>query len=204
MMNWQGHPTGHSGSDKYKILSYPGSVTDAVEAGLDCHCMYVLGASGDVNNSSKISEEKLYSHYKDRAKALAQYVIDAESTYQEAAVGKVQVAASNVACTSKSNGAAEISIDAYAIGDVALIAAPYEMFNENGLAIKAASPFKMTFVSTCTNGRVTNYIPAASTYAYNNKPDEVYEIKSGAYAQGTAELLQTGFVDLLKQLNESR
>ena len=204
MLNWQGHPTGHSGSDKYVILSYAGSVTAAVEAGLNAHCMYVLGASGNVNNGSRIKTGQSFGSYKERAAALAQYAIDANDSYQEATIGKLQVLAVSNSCDTKSGSKMDIPIDVYAIGDVAIAAAPYEMFNENGITIKKESPFKMTFISTCTNGRVTNYIPAEETYAYNNKPDEVYEIKSGAFAPGTAEILESSFLTLLKQLKEAK
>ena len=204
LMNWQGHPTGHSGDDRDKILSFSGSIIAEVEKGLDCYAVYVLGASGNVNNSSRISSENAYSTYKEKAAGLAKYIIDAESSYQEAALGKIQIAETKIACASKSGGTVDIPIDAYAIGDFALAAAPYEMYCENGLAIKEASGFKTTFISTCTNGRSGNYIPSEFAYTYNNKPDVVYGISQTAYAQGSAELLQEGFVSLLKQLQEAK
>lgn len=202
MMNWQGHPTGQG--DRLSILSYVGSITAAVEEGLDCHCLFLLGASGNVNNGSLIKEEDLYSNYKDRAKALAQYIIDADATYEEIPLGKIQAAEVKVPCEKKASGTMEVPIDTYAIGDVAILGAPYEMFNENGIAIKKASPFKLTMISTCTNGRVTNYIPAAETYEYNNKPDEVYEIRASFFAQGTGEILRDAFISMLKQMHETK
>ena len=204
MMNWQGHPTGHSGDDRDKVLSFSGSIIEEVEKGLDCYGVYVLGASGNVNNNSRIKSENAYSTYKEKAAGLAKYVIDAESSYQQIPLGNIRIAATTVTCNAKKTGTTEMAIDAYAIGDVALVAAPYEMYCENGEAIKEASPFKMTFVSTCTNGRAGNYIPSAFAYTYNNKPDEVYGIAQTAYAEGTAELLQDSFISLLKQLNETK
>jgi len=202
MMNWQGHPTGQG--DRLSILSYTGSITAAVEAGLDCHCLFLLGASGNVNNGSLIKEEDLYSDYKERAQALAQYVIDAKDTFEELPLGKLQVLAAKIPCEKKASGNMDVPLTTYAIGDVAIAAAPYEMFNENGIALKAAPPFKMTMISTCTNGRVTNYIPAAETYEYNNKPDEVYEIRSSFFVQGTGEILRDAFVNLLQQMHEAK
>ena len=204
MINWQGHPSGHSGALRSSVLSFSGRITDAVEKGLDVHCMYVLGASGNVNNNSRIESENAYSDYREKAAGLAKYVIEAEGTYQSVEAGKVQVVGINVPCATKALGENNVAIDAYAIGDVALVAAPYEMFCENGEAIKSASPFKMTFVSTVTNGRVGSYIPSAFAYTYNNMPDEVYEISAGAYVQGTAEILQDNFIALLKQLHEAQ
>ena len=205
MMNWQGHPTGHGTSGHhYSIMSYSGVAVSAIEEQLDVHCMYVLGASGNVNNGSRIASEKLYDTYEDRANALAGYVV-AATEYQEVAVGNVQMLRNDVACTPKNGGnnKVDITLNAFSIGDVALVTAPYEMFCENGEAVKAGSPFKMTFVSSCSNGR-GSYIPSISTYDYNNKPDIVYGITKTEYAPGTAEVLESAFVDMLKQLYETK
>jgi hypothetical protein len=61
----------------------------------------------------------------------------------------------------------------------------------------------MTFVATCANG-ACSYIPSAATYAYNNMPDEVYEIGKTAYVQGTAEELANQFVTMLTTLRETK
>ena len=61
----------------------------------------------------------------------------------------------------------------------------------------------MTFVSSCSNGR-GSYIPSISTYDYNNKPDLIYEVRMTEYAPGTAEVLESTFVDMLKQLHETK
>ena len=96
-----------------------------------------------------------------------------------------------------------MSLDAFSIGDVALVTAPYEMYCENGEAVKEKSPFKMTFVSSCSNGR-GSYIPSISTYDYNNKPDVVYGISKTQYAPGTAELLEDTFVSMLNELYKTK
>ena len=203
MMNWQGHPTGH-GEHHYSIMSYSGKVVESVEQRLDCHCMYVLGASGNVNNGSRIPGAQNMGTYENRAAVLAGYVV-AATEYQEVAVGNVQMLRNDVACTPKNGGGnkIDITLNAFSIGDVAFVTAPYEMFCENGEAVKAASPFKMTFVSSCSNGR-GSYIPSGSTYDYNNKPDEVYEIGKTEYAPGTGEVLENAFIDMLKQIYETK
>ena len=203
MMNWQGHPTGHS-DYRYSILSYYGRVTSAVEEALDCHCQFILGASANVNNNSRIKEENAFTGYEEKAAGLAQYVIRATG-YEEAQVGNVQLVGLAVPCTPKSGGnnKVDIYLNAFSIGDLALVTAPYEMYCENGEAVKEASPFKMTFVSSCSNGR-GSYIPSISTYDYNNMPDEVYGINMTAYAPGTAELLVEGFGTMLNELYQTK
>lgn len=203
MVNWQGHPDGHS-QHTYSILSYSGRITDNVEAGLDCHCLYVLGASGNVNNYSRIKSERIYETYTEKAQVLADAIIAAEASYQPVAIGNIQIAAQSVTCNNKTNSTMDVPLDTYAIGDVALAAAPYEMFCENGQAIKSASPYKMTFVSTCTNTRACSYIPSVTTYDYNNMPDEVFGISQTPFVKGTAEILQDAFISMLNQMHESK
>ena len=202
MMNWQGHPSGH-GDHRYQIMSWACTVTNAVEEALDVHCMYVMGASGNVNNNSRIAEEKVYKTYEERAVALAKYVINAKD-YVDAETGPVQVLAQSAECYAKGGGSAtKVDLDVYAIGDLAIAAAPYEMYCENGEAVKEKSPFKMTFVSSCTNGR-GSYIPSISTWDYNEKPDVVYGISKTQYEPGAAEILENTFVSMLNELKNAK
>lgn len=86
-------------------------------------------------------------------------------------------------------------INAFTIGDVAFITAPYEMFHQSGSYIRENSPYKMTFIVTCANGH-NSYIPTADTYEYY-----AYECCVGRYECGTAELLANTYVQLLNSLH---
>lgn len=84
---------------------------------------------------------------------------------------------------------------AISVGDRAFIAAPYEMFDQNGLFIKEKSPFKMTVSATIANSRY-GYIPSEFTCSYGG-----YEVDTSKYIKGTAEGLADQFVDMLNQLH---
>lgn len=84
---------------------------------------------------------------------------------------------------------------AISAGDLAFIAAPYEMFDQNGVFIKEKSPFKMTIITTIANSRY-GYIPSEFTYSYGG-----YEVDTSKYVRGTAEELADQFVDMLNQLH---
>jgi neutral ceramidase len=58
----------------------------------------------------------------------------------------------------------EIEIQAMALGDVALVAFPAEMFTEFGHRVKAASPFRDTFVVTLANGW-HGYVPTLEAFS---------------------------------------
>lgn len=81
-----------------------------------------------------------------------------------------------------------------AIGDVAFIFAPYEMFGSNGQQIKEGSPYAMTFVVTCSENH-DGYLP--STLGCELR---CYEAQITKYAYGTAELLVAEYLDMLGQM----
>jgi len=85
------------------------------------------------------------------------------------------------------------SMTVISFGDIAFIAAPYEMFDSDGKIIKERSPFEMTFVVTCANG---NYLYIAPEWAYQNGGYEVYRT---VFIKGTAEKLLGVFLDMLNK-----
>ena len=85
-----------------------------------------------------------------------------------------------------------IPLYAITFGEIAFVGAPYEMFDVSGMQIKEASPAKMTFVCTCTNGSM-GYFPSFDEYARGG-----YEVCVTNYAQGTAELC---VAELLRLIN---
>ena len=102
--NFQGHPhSGTSSGDTNISADVPGIFRDEVEAATDCQVMYVSGAQGNLNMSSRITEENIYSTYKERGKALANYAIKAvkDDAFTKVETGKVGV--SNVVYEGKTD-----------------------------------------------------------------------------------------------------
>lgn len=79
-------------------------------------------------------------------------------------------------------------------GDTAIVALPGEIFVELGLAIKAASPFKHTFIAELANGSI-GYVPNRAAYPQGN-----YEVVSARGAEGSGERLADEALKLLKEL----
>lgn len=88
----------------------------------------------------------------------------------------------------------DFHIDAFRVGELAFICAPYEMFGINGMFIKAHSPFPMTFVVTSCNC-LHGYLAADSAFEY-----QCYERDYRRYPRGTAERVANAFVALLQKL----
>lgn len=89
-----------------------------------------------------------------------------------------------------------LSMDLWAMraGDLGFISAPYEMFCSSGMYIKKNSPYKMTFVVSCSNDSY-DYMADDTTFQY-----DVYEVNTRRYGRGTAEKLAQNFVEMLNEL----
>ena len=83
---------------------------------------------------------------------------------------------------------------AVSFGDIAICGGMYEMFDTNGMEIKAGSPFKMTFVAHMVNG-THGYVPSAMSYE-----NGCYSADITRYAPGSGEELRDTFLNMLKEL----
>ena len=86
----------------------------------------------------------------------------------------------------------------YSFGDIGFVAAPYEMFDNNGQYIKENSPFKMTVIATLSN-RANGYFPSVDIYEYGS-----YEVDTTKYVKGTGEQLAETYVTMLEELFQNK
>ena len=147
--------------------------------------------TGDINHAyeDKYKEAKevydLYAETGDRDKANNKaYEYGFASVYQcNAIVRRKELPATM-----------DMELNAIAIGDFALITAPYEMFSVQGIKIKTESPYKYTFILT-NAGENRSYIPSQKMY-----DEGCYESHTANYAPGTAEKVADVFLQMLKDL----
>lgn len=92
----------------------------------------------------------------------------------------------------------DIVLSAFSVGDFGFVAAPYEMFDTQGVTIREDSPFAATFVISCCNG-VDGYIPSMEGFQ-----NETYEAYSSRFKPGTGESLAEEFGKMLDQLYETK
>lgn len=90
----------------------------------------------------------------------------------------------------------DIPISAASMGNIAFIMAPYEMFDDSGVAIKEGSPFEMTFILGYTNGNF-GYIPSQPCFEHG-----CYEQENGSYTVDTAQNLVNCYLDMLNELHK--
>ncbi|MBN2272539.1 MAG: neutral/alkaline non-lysosomal ceramidase N-terminal domain-containing protein [Sedimentisphaerales bacterium] len=89
---------------------------------------------------------------------------------------------------------ASLNITAGRVGDIGFIGFGCEMCTEIGMAIKAASPFKHTFVITHCNG-AAGYLPTKDMYKEGG-----YEVRSSSFAPQAAEIVIKQSLKMLYQL----
>jgi hypothetical protein len=87
-----------------------------------------------------------------------------------------------------------LNITVARIEDIALIGFGCEMLTEVGMAIKAGSPFKQTFLITHCNG-ATDYLPPADLYKEGG-----YEIRSSPFAPQAADIVVKQALRMLYEL----
>ncbi len=240
--NFQTHP--HSGASENYYNAHadaPGIFRETLSNEIDAHVMYVSGAGGNINQTSRIAEENKYTDYKQRGRALAKYAAKAE--YTTVNTGKVQTTMKNVTCqndhtmddmlsvadeiakvwqaTNNSSSAMakdttggkihsvyhaeaivakaqagetrEVMVTAISFGDVGICGGQYEMFDTNGMEIKAGSPLKMTFVCNMTNGTI-GYVPSQLGYTNGGYSTDITRL-----APGSGEMLRDEYIAIFQE-----
>ena len=170
-------------------------IREYVEKEMDVHFAYHSGASGNLNFVSSLGDRK-YKGLEAASTAIAKTVIEATTTEEKANITSLQFENSSYAGKSTGGKTKKVNFTACTIGDIGFVAAPYEMFDTNGQEIRAASPCKMTFVCTQTNGAL-GYIPSALAV-----PHGAYEVKKTQFAHGSGEEFAAELVRLLKACKE--
>ena len=196
MVNWQAHAAHALGLPENMITAdFITQFRSGAEEKYDVCFAYYQGACGNINLHSNIAGEMIYKNYIQVALALVNVLGDALDNAEKAETGEIAALSEIVTVSFKDNGGVDkLPISAISIGDVAFIAAPYEMFDKNGVDIKTASEFKMTFICGYANGRY-GYIPTSEAF-----PHGEYEVRSCKYVQGTAEQIAQRHISLLEKL----
>lgn len=96
------------------------------------------------------------------------------------------------------NGKFDLDLYAIAIGDVAFLSTPNELFDNTGMQIKEASPYEQTFILYLANGR-GNYVPSEPAFT-----NGCYEKDQGYFVKGTAEELVTVYTSMLNELKAEK
>ena len=166
-------------------------IREYVEKEMDVHFAYQSGASANINFKSALGDRK-YKDLEGASTHIAQVVVEATKNEAQANLSSLQFETSLYSGRTQT-GTEKVNFSAFTIGDIGFVAAPYEMFDTNGQEVRAASPCKMTFVCSLTNGGF-GYVPAS--YAY---PHGTYEVEITRFKQGCGEEFAAEMVRLLNE-----
>jgi neutral ceramidase len=95
----------------------------------------------------------------------------------------------------ESDAPVRLEVSVLRIGEMALVMTQGELFNEIGVAVKNASPFKVTMFCGYGNREGGGYMPVRSEYAHGS-----YEVDGTRYGPGAAEKVIEESVALLKSI----
>ena len=199
MVNWAGHPTGMGGESYYYASpNYPGALRTELETTYDCYASFVLSGSGNVNNGSQIAGELDFEkgEYKVLGKILADHVGEIlENSLTPGKADNIIVSENLMYTPNKSGINTEVPLYAFSVGDWACVTAPFEIFDTNSMAVRDASPFRMTFYASCAN-RAMGYLPTPASFDWTI----TYEAQITKFPKGMAEQVQDALIGQLQDI----
>lgn len=248
LVNYQVHAAGALGKHKDAInADFVGPLRDTLEEDGKCHVLYLQGACGNLNYSTRVESEKpkMPEGYRQVGVALATVVREALSRTQPMGMGKLQSwmgvlncdvnhttdhlapvaqAITDEADPEKQKEMMEASgihsrflrkaiirradmpqkqpmeLAAISFGDFAMVFASVEMFDTNGIQLRNASAFPMTF-SCGYSLNCHGYMPSAYAYAHGE-----YEADICRFLPGTGETIALTLCAKLQEMkkNESK
>lgn len=197
MVNWIGHNnlastgvTEYGLEHRYDVSAdYVGFCQDYVEANYDCHFALYMGASGNLNVTSRMKGEPMDTTAEEYGNQLGQRIVATVETMTAGQTGNIGQA------TSPFQGAKN-TFDIYAMGagSLGVIVAPFEMFDTTAMAVREQSPYDVTFVLTLANGAY-GYMPTDACFDY----EDCYEVRISQFSRGDAEKIVDIYLDLLDQ-----
>lgn len=197
MMNYQGHLCA-SIDMRLATSDYAGVMRYYVETEMDCLSMFIQGGGGNLAMGTQLKGEVLRADskdYKHLGQTLGADVVAAAGTFAPLPVENIQNKEQMMFVDTLNGGKQKVFLNAFTIGDFALVAAPFEIFDTNAMYVRENSPYKMTFYSSCTNGS-NQYLATPECFDWRYS----YEAFGSIGAKGAAEAVQDELLLMLGEL----
>jgi len=197
MVNWMGHNnlastgvTEYGKEHRYEVSAdYVGFCRDYVEQNYDCLFALFMGASGNLNVTSRMEGEPMQTTAEEYGHQLGQGILTTLETVTAGNTGNIAQAV-----TSFQGAKNAFAIYAMGAGSLGVIVAPFEMFDTTAMAVREQSPYDVTFVLTLANGAY-GYMPTDACFDY----EDCYEVRISQFSRGDAEKIVDIYLDLLDQ-----
>jgi hypothetical protein len=204
LCNWQCHVTGPGSESGTEVSAdWVGAFRKNIEEKAGVLFSFHQGAAGNLAASSGLSDEPSNKDWLEHGKKLCDVALSAMENMKKVNSGKVQAIMQNHTATYNTDykpegGTFDFLISGISIGDVAFAAAPYEMHDTNGIQLRSASPFEMTFVCAYSNGN-NGYMASSAAFEHGG-----YEVSSTRFVRGTGENVVRELSGILNTLYQTR
>lgn len=195
MVNWQAHPRS-TNPKTIATANYPGVLREYLEKNMNCEALFVLGASGNLNSSSRIKDEIRHADYVEHGQLLGEEAMQAAERFTEMPLSELYIKEYVAGVSTYTGVQKKVWVYGISIGNFALVTAPFEVFDTNAVAVRESSPYQMTFYASCCNGS-NSYLPTPPSYQWETRS---YEARTGKWPEGAAEELQEQLTTVLKEL----
>ena len=207
LVNWQIHP-GFTGSSTLGRVSADmvGTIRTYFEQTQpECKFAFFQGAAGNMGKGTRWEKAPWYAKCKsfDRDGYSREFVrlLKEDMAFADVNTGAITVKNTKLTVNRKTGDQIldeswDLPLNTITFGDVAICTAPAELFSDSGLEIRKRSDYKMTFVSTCTNGNY-GYLPIKASFA-GDPEFKSFEVKVSKCQPGTAEKIVDQLSAMLK------
>jgi len=198
MMNYQGHLCAANIPKTTATSDYAGVMRNYVEAELNCQSMFIQGGGGNLATSTMLEEETMRassSDYAQLGRTLGADAVAAAANFTPIAIENIQHKEQMMLVDTKDGGKLKAYLNVFAIGDFAMVSAPFEIFDTNAMYVRENSPYKMTFYASCTNG-ANQYLATPECFEWTTS----YEVSGSPGAKGAAEAVQNEQLRILGEL----
>ncbi len=194
LVNWQGHPPG-TNPKTIATANYPAVLCDYLNKHWDCESVFFLSGSGNLNNGSQIAGEIIHEDYQGLGEGLGAAGVAAAASFTDRSFEGVRVKEKMLQLENRNYGVDKVYVYAITIGDFAMVTAPFEIFDDNAVAVRENSPYAMTMYLSCCNGS-HGYLPTPPSFDWKI----TYESRITKFPKGTAEIVQDELIGMLKEL----
>lgn len=197
MMNYQGHLCAANIAMTAATSDYAGVMRSYVEKELGCHSIFIQGGGGNLAMGTYLEEEQMRATSKDYqhlGNTLGADAVAAAEKFTPIAIDNIQHKEQLTLVDTKDGGKLKAYLNAFSIGDFAMVSAPFEIFDTNAMYVRENSPFKMTFYASCTNG-ANQYLATPECFDWTTS----YEVSGSPGAKGAAETVQNAQLEILQE-----
>ena len=198
MMNYQGHLCASDIPRTTATSDHAGVMRSYVEKELNCLSMFIQGGGGNLAMGTYLEDEQMRASskdYKQLGNTLGADAVAAAANFEPITIENIQNKEQLTLVDTKDGGKLKAYLNAFSIGDFAMVSAPFEIFDTNAMYVRENSPYKMTFYASCTNG-ANQYLATPECFDWTTS----YEVNGSPGAKGAAEAVQNEQLAMLNEL----